>query len=484
MSKPKMGDLVRPTSPYAFLSLGPYAFLSLDHYERFAYQVLYPKCQKVSFLDEKGNEIKPNAYPVVAVDKERVIVETPNKNLIVLRVNHVEVVSPPEPPKEEPAVPTETTPAVKTSSVTHPPRFSFYAIERGMKRPAIYTFQLAANEVAKRLGRADMKVGVDGVAGGEYDRVARIVQREDGRTPDGKLGSSWTALTKHIPDWRPPLRLRIGELECTYESGRRGFDYGGKHTIIPSEGWPNYGIWNVNWQRQWGQSFKGSSLGEMLRLGRASHLQQYEPDESDRIAYWFGSKKGRETQIGIYFDKHILGPALDHLRFLELLPAEATPDKFGLLERTDFERTLSGSQELAIAVACDIVVNSGAYGFWPKKSPRQWDGEGSQAWPDWLPDKEVVKEVYTRHFGTIKSDTSYVTSDTRDTYRAALREAMGICEDLAQQTALIAELQGRCIVDRWRKMILQRRRSISVPGYNDGFQGSDYEPVEHFGIGV
>ena len=373
-----------------------------------------------------------------------------------------------------------------------PYRLSFISLKKGRNRPATNMFQMVCSQLATALDKPDWKLNADGDFGPGTDKIARAVQKHYALTVDGWIGkNSWLAMTADLPDeWRAPLRYRIAECQCTFESGKRGYGYYG---VIPYEGWYNYGIWNCN----------RYSAKRMLQLGGASHLRD-EVDKADsmwkdgadnseadkvayEVAYWYGSKVGRETQTGIYFLKETILPSIKNLLGVGF-PIEA----FGISSLDDLDSVqkipdrLDPFYERLLTLSCDITVNSGASGFQPKKSPRAWDGTGTMEWPtDRLPDKEAVKKIFEEVFGgTISSDNDFVRSDSRDSYRQALkRNLWEVCKTDEQRIELIAELQGRCIIEKWRTIILQRRRCVARKE-GGRFQSAHYCMSEHFGIGV
>ena len=341
-----------------------------------------------------------------------------------------------------------------------------------------------------------MKSDADGVFGTGTKKVARAIQSAYKLGDDGEVGKgTWRAITPALGTWRPPLRLRIAECQCTWEAGKKGYNYLG---LIPYEGWWNYGIWNVN---------RGSAR-TLVALGGASSLisKINQADSQDRtdntyagkgiandVAYWFGSKEGIKTQVGSYFLKYTIRPSIRNITKVGFDIQKLGFDDLDQLENiTDIDEldgrlaTVSPFYERLILQACDITVNSGAGGYFPKKSPRAWQSTGSIAWPeDKLPFREKVKAIYAETFGgNIPDDYTYLRSDTRDTYRDALKRCLWeVCQTDEQRIALIAELQSRCIIDRWREMVIRRRRAAAWPeGHN--FQGSFFCMPRHFGIGI
>lgn len=393
-----------------------------------------------------------------------------------------------EPPTvpEEPVMPTEREP----SSF----RLSTYTAKRHRWRPSANIFQLVATKLAEVKEKPNWVLKTDGAFGNGTQKVAEDIQREYNLSPvDGQVGTgTWKAITPDLGTWRPPLRLRIAECQCSWEAGSKGYGYYG---LIPYEGWWNWGIWNVN---------RGSAR-TLTSLGGANHLHakikaadaagQGGRSIAAEVAEWFGSENGRKTQVGSYFLKYTIKPSLknlvkagwpiDRLGFSSL----AELDSIEEIAEVDAKlATIGLFEERLILHACDITVNSGAGGYFPKKSPRQWDKIKAYdlPWPeDKLPPKDVYKEAFAQAFDcTIESDRFYCTSSTRDTYMEALNTCLWtICKTDEQRLALSAELQARCVIDQWREMVIQRRRAAAWPE-GHVFQSSDYSMKEDFGIGI
>lgn len=375
--------------------------------------------------------------------------------------------------------PTET----KPMSASY--RLSFYALKKGRDRPATMILQLCANKLVEGVDlepylvgdEVSFPIGVDGLFGTNTFKVAKAIQRFEGYADgevDGVFGKgSWRKLTPHLGDWKPPLYLRIAECQCTLESGTDGFGYYG---MIQQEGWYNYGIWNVN---------RGSAR-KLLLMGGADHLTGKIESNPEEVAAWFRSKPGRDTQVGSYVLNEILKPSIRNL-----VRAGFKLKNFGIedIDAIDnigqFPETLDPIYERLLLVSCDITVNSGAGGFFFQKSPRQWQSRGELAWPDFLPDREACKRIFSEEFGKpIPDDYTYVTADSSEPYRKAITRCLwGLCENDEQRICIIGEIQGRCIVDAWRDAILRRRRAVA---WKNGHvaQGSQYYAREHFGIGV
>ncbi len=415
----------------------------------------------------------------------------------------VEEEQPPDPP--EPGVP---------PTMTY--RLTYVALKKGRNRPGTNTLQLAATKLGELKGKPEWGLTADGAFGNGTDSVVKSIQAHYGLTADGVVGkNTWHAMTPDLASWRAPMKFRIAECQCTYESGTKGYGYYG---AIYVEGWFNYGIWNCN---RW-------SAKRMLQLGGApAHLtdtvdkadaayreykKEYEAakkieDEQEReaaeaeamksrddafkiaapVAQWYGSNAGRTTQVGDYFLIETLKPSIrnlvrvgfDIVNFgINSLDDLQSPD--------DIPNNLEPFYERLLALSCDITINSGPNGFFPKKSPRAWQSEGATAWPaNKLPFKEEAKQIYSEVFGApIPDDYTYITSDTRQTYADALTRCLSeLCHTDEQAIELIAELQSRCIVDLWRDMVIRRRRSVAwKEGFN--FQGTYYNIGEHFGLGI
>ena len=417
---------------------------------------------------------------------------------------------------EKDETPVEPEPKPEKPVTVEPYRLSFFAIKKGRNRPATNMFQLVTSKLAG-LKNEPWQLNPDGVFGDGTDKIARAIQKHYKLTDDGWIGKdSWRAMTADLPPtWRAPLRFRIAECQCTFESGTNGYGFVG---AIYREGWFNYGIWNCN---RW-------SAKRMLELGGApAYLKDvvdkaddaymvfktaYEAakkieDEDQRdkakeaalslktkafqvaqpVADWYGSKEGRETQVGEYFRRETLIPSIKNL-----VNVGFDISNFGISDISELDKVdkipnqLEPYYERLLTLACDITINSGASGFQPKKTPRAWSGHGDEAWPsDRLPEKEAVKKIYSEVFGQpIPDDYTYIPSDSRDTYRQALKRCLWeLCENDEQRIELIAELQSRCIVSTWRSMVIKRRRCVARREGGE-FQMSFYCLGEHWGIGI
>lgn len=363
----------------------------------------------------------------------------------------------------------------KEKPMTCPKGYAYYVAENGHRSPATMIFQAAVNEL-HRTGAigpfTDVTTdsddqGVDGVFGPQTDKVARAVQDALGLKADGKVGrGTWGAMTPNLGAWRPPLRWRLLTLMDTYENGstRNGFN---AYNVVPAEGWYNFGVFNVN----------RYSAATIIKMGSQPELADQIEIDPRAVADWFGSKEGRDLQMNRYFNRELLKPAVKHLcRMFDdfpLNPGDELPD------------TMQPFQERLLAQAIDIVVNSGAGGYFPHKTPRQWDG-GELPWAsDRLPPKEEAKKIFAEEFGVDElSDYEYVKSSNKSVpYSTALKRCLGsLCESQEQRISLIAELQSRCIISLWRDEIIKRRRATA---WDDGhaFQGTHYDHSQ-FGIGI
>ncbi len=397
-------------------------------------------------------------------------------------------------------------------------RLSYVAVKLGRNRPATNLLQLASTKLGEIKDKPEWALTADGVFGSGTESVVKSIQAAYSLAADGIVGTNtWHAMTPDLGTWRSPMQFRISECQCTFESGTKGYGYYG---AIYWEGWFNYGIWNCN---RW-------SAKRMLQLGNApSHLAP-KVDVADEkyveyktannaalamddgpakdaalaaarvikdaayaiaadVAYWYGTSDGRETQTGEYFLVETLKPSIKNL-----VRVGFVIENFGISSLDDLQspedipNNLAPFYERLLTLSCDITINSGAGGFFPKKSPRAWDAEepGDETWPaDRLPFKEEAKQVYSEVFGQpIPDDFTYVTSDTRETYANALTRCLAeLCQNDEQRIELIAELQSRCIIDQWRNAIIQRRRAVARrDGYT--FQGSYYNITEQFGLGI
>jgi hypothetical protein len=351
-------------------------------------------------------------------------------------------------------------------------RLSFFALKQGMNRPATYLLQLVLNRLAEVKQHPEWAVTVDGGFGPKTALLVQQIQQQYGLDQDGIIGkNTWRALTPELGDWYAPLYLRIAECQCTWESGKRGFEYYG---MIPQEGWYNFGIWNTN---------KGSAKALLACFGQ-NQLGAVLESNPQAVGEACGSKAGREAQVGSYFLKYLLKPSLSNLAKVGFdASVLGIPEELSTVQ--DLPVRLSSFHERLLTLAVDITVNAGAGGFFPMKSPRAWSGNGDMKWPERLPSKQECQRIFSEVFGKkIQSDFDYVTSDTRDTYRVALKRCLDeLCQDDEQRISLIAELQGRCTIDTWRAEVTRRRRTCAWP---EGcvFQGSEYVLPEHFGIGV
>ncbi len=397
---------------------------------------------------------------------------------------------------EEPTMPEET----------KPHKLSVYTVKRGRNRPATMSLQMLVNELARRRKEPSWALDEDGAFGGGTEKIVKEVQGAFSLSKDGAVGSgTWATLTGELLDWRAPIMLRIAECQCSFESGSKGFEYCGIITAqgVPQEEWFNYGIWNTNrgsarslMQMGGAPSSLRDRVAEVDRFAaraldaaksgdmeRCAELLSQGRDEASEIAAWFGSRAGRETQIDSYLLEKTIKPSIKNL-----VRAGFKYEDFGVtdLDFDEFPTKLAPFYERLLALSCDITVNSGPGGFFPHKSPRKWQSQGSLAWPeDRLPDREACKAIYSEEFGEeIPHDNIYVTADSSEPYTRALSRCLWeLCDDDEQRISLIAELQSRCIVPRWQDMVIRRRRCVA---WKDGhtFQGSFYCMPEDFGVGA
>ena len=284
------------------------------------------------------------------------------------------------------------------------------------------------------------------------------------------------------------------------------------------EGWFNYGIWNCNrWSAKRTLQLGGAPghLTDTVDKADAAYMEYKNANEAanamddgpakdaakaaalpikndaydiaSEVAAWYGTRTGRETQTGDYFLIETLKPSIKNLVRVGFDIANfGINDLSELTSPEAIPNNLEPFYERLLTLSCDITINSGPRGFFPKKSPRAWQSEGTTAWPtEKLPFKEEAKQIYSEVFGApIPDDYTYVTSDTRDTYADALTRCLNeLCETDEQKIQLIAELQSRCIVERWRDAVIRRRRSVAwEEGFN--FQGTHYNITEQFGLGI
>jgi hypothetical protein len=280
--------------------------------------------------------------------------------------------------------------------------------------------------------------------------------------------------------------MRIAELENSYENGdRMGF---GAYNVVKFEGWPNFGIWNINFPRKYGGEIAYSSLGFMLRYAGREDLFKYDPGQPEVIAKFLGSEEGVNVQLHQYMNQWIIGPAIRQLREVGFDFEEDEEKEFD-------QKTYSPFYQRLIALACDIAVNSGPYGFFPKCVPRIWDGVGILAWSgaDYLPSIDECITAFEVEFKChIPAEDQFsVRVDSRTPYRNALKKCLwDICKNDEQRINLIAELQARAIPPKatggdetLQALVLRRRRSVArKDGYS--FQGVRFHMGDHFGIGV
>jgi len=378
-------------------------------------------------------------------------------------------------------------------------QLSIITAQRNRNRPSANLFQMAASKLGDIKNRPDWQTTADGSFGPNTERVAKSIQEAYGLVVDGIVGkATWKAMTPDLGGWRAPIALRIAECECTWEAGKDGYGYYGIIVGTDSEGkpvaledWWNYGIWNVN---------RGSAE-TLVKLGGAPELVPKIREANDQnreenpwagkeiaeeVSYWFGSSDGRDTQIDAYLLKYTLKPSIRNLLKVGFKLEDFGIEDLDAIKSIDnFPTSLDPQFERILMISCDITINSGSGGFLPHKSPREWDREGELGWADKLPDKEACKKIYSEEFGQpIPDDNTYVTADSSEPYRKALSRCLWeLCSTNDQRAALIAELQARCIVDRWRDIIIRRRRAASWPeGYV--FQQTFYRLSEHWGIGV
>jgi peptidoglycan hydrolase-like protein with peptidoglycan-binding domain len=373
-------------------------------------------------------------------------------------------------------------------------RLSFYAALKGRNRPSANMFQLTASKLANKVGKVSWQLNEDGLFGPGTEKVAKDIQKHYGLSPvDGIVGKgTWRALTPDLGVWRPPLRLRIAECQCTWEAGDDGYGYYG---LIGWEGWWNYGIWNVNRGSARSLVYMGSAFNLIATINQADEEGNTSEgrDLAAKVASWF-KYEGKDIQIGEYFIEKTLKPSIRNLILLGWDPQKlglSKPDEIDSIATIEEADELLGKvdpfHERLILQACDITVNSGPGNYFPNKSPRAWGGHGDEAWPeDKLPPKEEVKRVFGEVFGQeIPNDYTYLTADhPDDTYRDALKRSLDeLCSTDEQRINLIGELQARCVIGKWRGDVIRRRRAVA---WKEGhaFQGSFYCMGEHFGIGL
>lgn len=375
--------------------------------------------------------------------------------------------------------------------------YSYYSLKEGRNRPGTIILQQAINELRRinDIFGISTPLKADGNFGPKTKKVVQEVQRHlgfVGDAVDGVVGKgTWSRLVPKLGDWRPSLRLRIAELENSYENGSNGgFD---AHNMVKFEGWPNFGIWNCNFPRKYGGSIEGSSLGFLLKYAGREDLYRYDPHEPEVIAKFLGTKEGVRAQLHTYMDRWIIGPAIRQLRGVGFNFEDGEEETFDKQFYSPFYQRL-------IALACDIAVNSGPFGFFPKCVPRIWTDyehrDSLYLWPTDadMPDMQKCIEVFEEVFDCKVADPTQQQSlrvDSRAFYQEALQRCLWrVCTNGEQQINLIAELQARCIPpkptggdENLQELVLRRRRSVArVAGYT--FQGVRFNMQNHFGIGV
>lgn len=359
--------------------------------------------------------------------------------------------------------------------------YSLFAVRKGQSRPSVTLLQLASTELARVLASPTWVLSPDGIAGPRTDTVIRAIQSYYQLTADGEIGAkSWGAMTTTLGSWRPALRLRIAELENSFENGGTAECWGACN-VVSFEGWPNFTIWNVNWPSR---NIEGSSLGILLKLaGRTDLYAAARNKDNATLVSFFRSKEGREVQIGAYMNQYVLGPAVQWL-------ASSGFPSFTALDVTHLPDTLPLLDERLLALSADIAVNSGPAGYAPKRVPRRWDGTGIFKWDEALPDRDLCRAVFGEVFGVKLPEDPAQDFDhsvpTRDTYLSALRRCLWeVCTCDEQRINLIADLQGRCIqpAHSLAAMVLARRRAVArKEGYSA--QGNHINIGQNYGIGV
>ncbi len=371
---------------------------------------------------------------------------------------------------------TETKPPEEKPIMT-PYALSKYVVQKEMKRPSVGMFQMLATELAKKYDRADWTPDkIDHAAGDEYERISKSIQefyQEQGCYTgpiDAEIGKgSWRCMTGDVPTWRAPLRLRIAECQCSFESGRHGYGYYG---MIPAEGWYNFGIWNVN---------EVGSLMPILELGGRTDLYAKRNSAPQEVAWWFGGHAGREIQVGSYLDKYVLRPSIKNILKAGFKDFPVSPDY------DEFPDSLDPFWERLLLQSCDITINSGASGYFRTRSPYYWDADsGERKWPEGrVPPKEDCKKIFAKYFSDeiLKDDSTWVQKDQQASIGAINEVLWTLCEDDEQRISFIAEIQSRIITARWMDMVIQRRRCVAwKDGYD--FQQTNYCMPRDFGVGA
>ena len=472
-SKFKIGDLVVPTHMDAFVELDQQHLATYKAFGVMPVSVRFPECFTSATIEIK----QPLTFGGLVVGK----MGDSEQGFVLLDENYLQLKTPeevePEPPEEIPPMPTE------------PFAYTYYVMKKGRNRPGAVISQKAINQYSAD-GSNEFNHAVlseDGLFGDGTESAVKDIQRFLNETDDGLLGrGTWGKMTPGLGSWRPSLRLRIAELECSYENG--GSKGWGAWNIVQAEGWPNYGIWNVNYPAKYGGDISGSSLGIILKMAGRTDLYQYEPDQPEVIADFFGSSPGREVQLMDYMDSFILGPGISHLK-------ECGVEAFNDLKASNLPDTLESFSERLLALASDICVNSGSNGFFRSRFPRVWDGSGEVAWDnDHLPDRDTCLNIFAEEYGITPpnpTEQTAISADSQEPYKKALRRCLwDVCTDDEQRINIIAEMQARTSPpkdlgggENLQEMVLRRRRSVArKDGY--GFQGTTFIMWKHFGIGI
>jgi hypothetical protein len=431
-------------------------------------------------LGRDGNHLTPRAFPVIAVGKNRVVVETPDKELLTMDLEYSEVVQPPEPPKVEPSVPTIEieTPSAPDDEMTESVagqkrRLTNVVLDWGSKRPSVILLQQALNAAV------GTKLTIDGDFGRGTNTIVRAYQKAKGLYVDGVVGGgTWAVLLNEATKkgWKPDLMLCVMEVIAWYEVGTNRDAYGMAEGDIGDSAGANYGIFQAN---------NYGSMRTLLNMsGRQDLLKQYNSTDKSKvnqaIKAWMGSPEGIKAQ-NKYFEQIIFNPSFKYV-----------PDLGPLAEWADDVVMKPYFDRLIMMLADSRVQNGGMFSsrrpFWRtleaeyKGTPRYRELFYGKRWNKLLGEHVKYEELKERWFRTMHA-LGEVDNKAPETNKALMVTILNqIDDDPEDQLILLAQWRARTSSSRWWEVV-EARRMLDADGQGK-VNGAVLDLYFDFGIGL
>lgn len=429
-------------------------------------------------------QMEAEAYPIIAIGSNMVVLSTPDNRFIVLGKDGTEVVTLP-PPKEEPSVPTvEIDPKDEIETPSAPGeelpasvagqkrRLTNVSLKKGSKRPSVILLQQALNAVMK------LTLATDGDFGKSTYNAVSGYQDQRGLHKEGEVGSgTWAVLLNDATrkGWKPDFMICVMEVIAWYEVSIHRDVYGMAEDDIGDGAGANYSLIQAN---------NYGSMRTILNMaGRQDLLKEYNSTDKSKVNYtikkWFGSPEGI-SMMNQYFKKIIFHPSFKYLSDLGPL-AEWENDP---AMRPYFDR-------LIMMLADSRVQNGGMFSsrrpFWKtleakyKGTPRYRELFYGKIWDKLLGKYIKYEDLKVLWFEKME-ELGEVDNKAPNTNKALMVKLLNQIDDPEDQLILLAQWRARTSSARWWKVV-EVRRMLDADGQGT-VNGATLDLYLDFGIGL